>query len=535
MTLVEVVTALAISSVLLAAVGSAVVIASQALPRTDSPTAAAIDGAAVFERMASELDTALFLVERGDRAVTFTVPDRDADGRAETIRYTWSGVAGDSLVRHYNGGPGVELLGQVNQFHMTYDVVSVGESYHGKGVEDSADVLLATFGDGAGYRERGVTGSNWIGQYFLPDRARVGVSWRPTSIRVRARQAAIPGEVKLTLHSATAGLKPRVAELASSQLSYMQLVPWLHLWRELRVDTLGALPPDQGLCVVVRHITGNPGAYIEYDDTDGPGLLRTDNGGASWQYSSGKSLACAVYGRVTMAGAPQTVSRHYLTGITAIVRSGRSDAQRLQTRIPTLNHPELLDGLWSLDFDRPPTGVDVNGDGLGDWGVVGGHQFDAATLAGGLWRPAQILRSQPDADFATTTTIDLRARATTVGGRGAMLAINADWQGGNAVPLVLSLALESDGTQMLQLLVEQPDGSLTALMTLPGLPSSMVDVRLLIEPQTDTVNLRVNDVDRGSVGYTVRSLGGAPRGVMLFALDAEAQFDAVRVRIGGQP
>ncbi len=534
MTLVEVVVALAISSLLMVAVGSAVVMASHALPSRSSPTQAGIHGGRALQHMAAELETALYMIERDARAVSFTVPDRDNDGRPEVVRYTWSGTAGDPLERQYNGGPAVAVLDEVGLLHLTYDMQSVSESIRGPGVEDAQEQLLAAVGDWGGFNELSVTSARWAGQYFLPDRARVGMSWRPTRVLVRARQASSPGAVWLELHRADANMRPSGTVLASTSLTSASLVSWFHVWRELPITGVQGLAPDQAVCFVVRHQQGTTGAYLAGDDSSGSGLLRTTDSGATWQYHATQSLHTELYGHVTMPGPAKSVARHYLAGVGVTLVTG-AQGKRLSTTMAALNHPELLRGLWELDFERNPTTVDLNGDSLGDWVVENGSAFAMSSLSDGVWRPTQTLMSQPQSDFTGLTTIELRWRAVSVGGQGALMAINADRSEGQAVQLLSSLTRQADGTQLLRIHRMTSGGEMPLLALIGGLPGEMIDLRLMIDPATRTFNLNVNDTDRGSFAYQRDAVNGRQGRVWLMALGATAEFDHVRIREGGAP
>lgn len=535
MSLAEVVVALAISSLLMVAVGSAVVMASHALPSRSSPTRAGIDGGRALQHMAAELETALYMIEREDRAVSFTVPDRDGDGRAEVVRYTWSGTAGDPLERQFNGGPRVAVLDAVGQFHLTYEVQSVSESIRGPGVEDAQEQLLVAVGDWGGFYEHSVTSSRWSGQYFLPDRARVGMSWRPTRVLVRARQASSPGAVRLELHRADGGMRPSGLVLASTSLTSASLVSWFHVWREMSITGVQGLAPEQGVCLVARHQQGAIGAYMACDDSSGSGLLRTTDSGASWQYHATQSLHSELYGRVTMPGPARSVTRHYLTGVGVTLTTQGPQDKRLRTTMAALNHPELLRGLWELDFDRNPTTVDLNGDGLGDWAVDSGAAFAVNSLSGGVWQPTQTIQTQPESDFTGLTTIELRCRAVSGGGHGAVMAINADRHGGQSVQLLSALTLQGDGTQLLRIFRVTSGGEMPLLAMVGGLPGGMIDLRLMIDPPSATFNLNINDTDRGSFSYVRDAIVGRPGRVWLSAVGASAAFDYVRIREGGAP
>src|ERR1051325_4118910 len=109
-TLIEMVLALGILAIILVAAESAVVLSAKAIPDGRGPAAAAISGERAQDLMTSELMTAVGVTEQTANAITFTVPDRNGDSVAETIRYAWTGTAGDPLTRQYNGGNVVNVL-----------------------------------------------------------------------------------------------------------------------------------------------------------------------------------------------------------------------------------------------------------------------------------------------------------------------------------------------------------------------------------------------------------------------------------------
>ena len=96
-TLIELVVSLAITSILMVAIGSAIVLAGGAIPRTNDPMIPTDDAYDVGNDMAAELEFATAFSERSVWAVEFFVPSRDGDNTPERIRYEWSGTAGDPL------------------------------------------------------------------------------------------------------------------------------------------------------------------------------------------------------------------------------------------------------------------------------------------------------------------------------------------------------------------------------------------------------------------------------------------------------
>lgn len=117
-TLIELVVSVAISGILMAAIGSAMFIATRTM-RFDSPVDHAWQTGPVVDQIADDLHVARSFSVADPTTVTFTVPDRDGDLASETITYSWSGVAGDPLVRTYNG-QSTNILEDVHSFNLTY-------------------------------------------------------------------------------------------------------------------------------------------------------------------------------------------------------------------------------------------------------------------------------------------------------------------------------------------------------------------------------------------------------------------------------
>ncbi len=119
-TLVEIVTSLAISSILLLALVSAVLLASKALPES----AAAVDSreatAVALDVMMSELSVAKNVTVAGATDVRFTVADRTGDLADDTIEYQWSGMAGDPLQRNFNDSGWTIVSPPLKAFALVY-------------------------------------------------------------------------------------------------------------------------------------------------------------------------------------------------------------------------------------------------------------------------------------------------------------------------------------------------------------------------------------------------------------------------------
>lgn len=119
-TLTELVLSMTIMTMLLGAITSTILVASHVIDDGTSPAVKNLAAAQVVDQITADLTYALTFSERTSQAVTFSVPDRDADSVPETIRYSWSGVAGDALTRQYNGGEALVIAEDVQHFDLNY-------------------------------------------------------------------------------------------------------------------------------------------------------------------------------------------------------------------------------------------------------------------------------------------------------------------------------------------------------------------------------------------------------------------------------
>jgi hypothetical protein len=117
-TLIELVVAMTSAAVLTAGMGGTLYLASHALNDGGSNAVQQAKDRQVLERIMDDVELALLFSERTNTAIEFTVPDRDADGQPETIRYAWSGVPGDPLTYEYNGSAPTVIADDVQQFDL---------------------------------------------------------------------------------------------------------------------------------------------------------------------------------------------------------------------------------------------------------------------------------------------------------------------------------------------------------------------------------------------------------------------------------
>ncbi|MHC4581205.1 MAG: prepilin-type N-terminal cleavage/methylation domain-containing protein, partial [Planctomycetota bacterium] len=219
-TLVEVVVSISVISIIMLAMGSAVVLAMRALPDPERPAYKVNQSGQVADQIVAELQESRQIVERTSSAVTFTVADRNGDGSPEQIRYAWSESAGEPLTRQYNQGSVVNVLEDVHEFDLSLDIQTVTEEYPGPPI-DSNELIFSQY-TAVGDSNFVVNSPDWIGQHFhpgdfLPAEA---LAWTITKVGFVARVEGSPnGEVYVQLRPATGDNKPAAEVLESHAMN----------------------------------------------------------------------------------------------------------------------------------------------------------------------------------------------------------------------------------------------------------------------------------------------------------------------------
>jgi len=124
-TLVELVVSVAVSALLLGGIMSTVAVTIRATDENLGPWKAISEGRTALDEIAGDLAYARSFNSRLAHAVEVIVADRDGDLADETIRYEWSGVAGEALTRKYNAETAVEVLEDVHQLDLSYTVETI--------------------------------------------------------------------------------------------------------------------------------------------------------------------------------------------------------------------------------------------------------------------------------------------------------------------------------------------------------------------------------------------------------------------------
>jgi Tfp pilus assembly protein PilW len=128
LSLIELVVSMTAASMLLAGTTSTIYVVVRASDPKYAPSVALLDGSRCAADLVADLGYALSITAATSTSVTATVPDRNADGSPETIRYAWAG-AGQALTREYNGSSASAVLPSVQSFAIEYQPSSVAPTW----------------------------------------------------------------------------------------------------------------------------------------------------------------------------------------------------------------------------------------------------------------------------------------------------------------------------------------------------------------------------------------------------------------------
>jgi len=342
-TLVEMVVSLGIASVLMLGIGAAMLVATRAMPDAASPTGAVVDAGGALEQIITELQYAVDIRNKSATMIEFTVADRDGNDIPETIRYEWSGAAGDPLTRRYNGASVVPVLASVREFALSWDLLTIsGLVPQGN---ESPETILRGYEGTVSLDNYPIRSSEWYGQYFRPSLPADAVSWKVTRVRLYARtDGGHAGECRVQLQQATDGKLPSGTVIEEKMLPESSLLSG-YQEQEFAFTQAGGLSPTQGLCLVVKWVNDSVACQLWGVNANGSTsdsfMVKSLDKGASWTAPAGMSLLYTIYGTATTTGQPQVQNTYYLTRVNIRLRAGTDMQATLQDAVRLLNKPEV--------------------------------------------------------------------------------------------------------------------------------------------------------------------------------------------------
>jgi len=297
-TIMEMILSLAVSSIVLLGVASLLSLSTRAVPPPDGVQEVSVQAADLLARLETDLSTATRVTEATATALTLVVPDRDGDSAEETIRYAWSGVASEPVLRTLNAGTPAEMLSGTTGFAITY-AWQLATVYPAQSRVVGAASVLQTSTASAALTKK-LTGLS-LGQVFEPTLPATALAWTLDEIVLKPRQS---GKLDTTLlceiRGCDAALNPTGAVYTSFTIREQDMPTVALSWRQSIPGV--TVPAGTKLCIVISVVAGDGNVELGVSKPAGwpataPELCSKD-GGVTWTQDTKEVLDHEAVGRV---------------------------------------------------------------------------------------------------------------------------------------------------------------------------------------------------------------------------------------------
>lgn len=259
------------------------------------------------------------------RGVSMTVPDRTGDGNAETISYSWSGIAATPLTRSVNGGAAVSIVATVQSFAVDSDTTTITVPSADLPIAPAAQTVASCIAS-SGLNTIQCASTRWVAVAFPPSLPVGTTSWTLNSVRLSLRRNGTADSTFAVQVRSTNGQAPTSTVLASVTVSESTLGTSFTYY-DYTFTGLSGLSPTAPLAIVLQPISGTNVAEWQFTGSGGavnPGdaMYQSSNAGTSWTLLSGQEPLFSVTGTPS-ASAPEKVA-------TEVVRIVRVSAEAIR-------------------------------------------------------------------------------------------------------------------------------------------------------------------------------------------------------------
>jgi prepilin-type N-terminal cleavage/methylation domain-containing protein len=251
-TLLEMLLAMVITTIIVAAIaGSSQIMFRTANLSQTAPASGAVVARSAVDRIAEDLKLATSIPEQSASALTVTVPDRNSDSTPETIRYAWSGVAGEPLTRQYNNESAVSIATNVTSLNFRHVVRTVGPTPPPAPVEGAEQLFVGSDALALLVADSGVKSTTGTSQYFKPSLPSNAVSWKITRVKFQIKRSGTStGNAEFSVMPAGSGNTPTGSAIDTGSVNLATLTANQATWVEVAFSNAGGLSPEDGVCLV---------------------------------------------------------------------------------------------------------------------------------------------------------------------------------------------------------------------------------------------------------------------------------------------
>jgi hypothetical protein len=357
-TLIELGVSTAITGVLLVSLASVVVVASKVLPSARGPTDTTLAAGLALDQMLADLRFATSVSEMTATAVTFTVPDRDANGAPETIRYSWAG-ADQPLVRTYNGAS-ADVIPSLRQFSLNYSKHKYTSTTVSTGAVSSGEVLLSSYNGWTGLlpsqNNLTISSTTTAAEQFTIDRVSLPANTNKltiTRVSLRLRKPSSPTgatyTVAIHLPSAAGSNTPAASPVGTAATLSNGVLGTSYAWIDVPFSDVVLPDGSQTTLLIVVKGTSTSSVILNYYSAllaPLDGSMFRYNTGSGWNPSlsllNQNDAPYFVYGTYEYPTSSTVVTDTYTLGcVAAALQVGADGGTRLDAAIKTINEPAV--------------------------------------------------------------------------------------------------------------------------------------------------------------------------------------------------
>lgn len=340
-TMIEMVMSLMVLGIITTAAGALIVLSARMWPGRAIESGAGALSAALGQ-MAEDLAQATTVNAVAANWVQFVVPDRDGDGRAETVVYSWSGKAGDPLLRQLSGYRATPVSGPLDSLLLTAATRQETAQPSGTLVQSASTTLFDANAPGSG--DVAVSSASAWGYVLAPTLPAGTVSWSIDRVRLRVRSSfSASDSFRVRVHAASGTGLPSGAILADVVVLESALSSSMS-WHDVPI-TVSGLPAGASVAVCLIHASGSGESCRLAANLLGPSptnatVVSSTTGGSVWVSQPSAALAMRVFGTTTSFSTPAAATTRL--GQIAISARASGAAGRAVTQAAILrNRPAL--------------------------------------------------------------------------------------------------------------------------------------------------------------------------------------------------
>lgn len=364
-TLIELVLALATTSLLLLGVSSAIVVASRSTYDPENDQASLARSRSVARQIADDLAQATSLIEGTATTVEFTVADRDDDAVQETIRYEWSGTKGDSIYRTINGDSAA-LATDIASLALAYTTTTEEAIVTGDPAE-GAEELLYAFED-ATLSNVPISSTSWLAMTIAPTLPADATAWSVTRLEFEAKSDGAATDT-LTI-KVRSSLSVLTSLLGSAITVNESTLPSSYGWTSVAVAGVTGLSPSASVSISFENASLVAAARMRYGDAceAHPAAYRSASStlGVAWTTYDDGALNLRAYGKVTRpAQTLSTLTRLVDARVSIVSHDSSRTAGRADATFAARPIIDIADGAVAGTLDTGGTGGSGGSGGAG--------------------------------------------------------------------------------------------------------------------------------------------------------------------------